>query len=574
MLEAPVLIEPAETESPAPDLHLLIVPDPWSRVFLQNLRDLFRRRELAPMHIESAPGSFWADVFVDRELPWRRFFQSGGYHILALALVWAGSRFLALQPHAAQPAFTHADVVSYAPSEYLPPLDTRRLNSAHARKADPAYSAQPIISLPPEARNRSQTIVTPPSVQLQRDVALPNVISLLEKMPGHPRLPIGPAPAVPASEITRLAPTMERSVIAPPPDMQANVQSSSQKTPQAPQPAVIAPPPAMEARSTRRLGELNIGRSAVIAPAPQLSVDEQRTLQDGRSAALRGRAPQVVAPPPSLGASGRSRSGGGMVALNLHPAVGAPPDPPAGNRRGNFAATPDGHRGASGTPGASTSDTSASADGSGSGRKGASNLPSGLYVGKISSANTVNPNLIANAHPPHLPARTMQPESETKLSEAERAVFGNRKIYSLSLNMPNLNSAGGSWIIRFAALKSDSSTDALPSHAASLGNASSAGPSSGDLSAPSATRKVDPAYPLELMRQNVGGTVILYAVIHADGTVGNVRVLRSVDERLDQFASEAIAKWQFHPAAKNGGPVDVEATFWIPFRPAKVRSNF
>src|ERR1022692_2835386 len=118
MLEAPVLIEPAETESPAPDLHLLIVPDPWSRVFLQNLRDLFRRRELAPMHIESAPGSFWADVFVDRELPWRRFFQSGGYHILALALVWAGSRFLALQPHAAQPAFTHADVVSYAPSEY------------------------------------------------------------------------------------------------------------------------------------------------------------------------------------------------------------------------------------------------------------------------------------------------------------------------------------------------------------------------------------------------------------------------------------------------------------------------
>jgi len=27
------------------------------------------------------------------------------------------------------------------------------------------------------------------------------------------------------------------------------------------------------------------------------------------------------------------------------------------------------------------------------------------------------------------------------------------------------------------------------------------------------------------MRQNVGGTVILYGVIHADGTVGSVRVL-------------------------------------------------
>ena len=76
------------------------------------------------------------------------------------------------------------------------------------------------------------------------------------------------------------------------------------------------------------------------------------------------------------------------------------------------------------------------------------------------------------------------------------------------------------------------------------------------------------------IRQNVGGTVIPYAVIHADGTVGNVRVLRSVDQRLDQFASEAIKKWQFQPATKDGAPVDVEATFSIPFRPARTGSNF
>ena len=130
--------------------------------------------------------------------------------------------------------------------------------------------------------------------------------------------------------------------------------------------------------------------------------------------------------------------------------------------------------------------------------------------------------------------------------------------------MPNLNSAGGSWIIRFTALKPDRTG----------GGPSSAAPLPADLSSPVATRKVDPAYPLELMRQNLGGTVILYAVIHADGTVGGVRVLRSVDDRLDQYASEAIAKWQFQPATKNGAPVDVEATFWIPFRPARVGSNF
>ena len=58
-------------------------------------------------------------------------------------MIWAGSRFLALQPHSTtRPAFTHADVVYYTPSEYLPPLDTRRSTSAHARKADPEYSGR------------------------------------------------------------------------------------------------------------------------------------------------------------------------------------------------------------------------------------------------------------------------------------------------------------------------------------------------------------------------------------------------------------------------------------------------
>ena len=119
------------------------------------------------------------------------------------------------------------------------------------------------------------------------------------------------------------------------------------------------------------------------------------------------------------------------------------------------------------------------------------------------------------------------------------------------LNMPNLNSAGGSWVIRFAERKGD----AAP----------------GNLSAPYATRKVDPAYPLQLMKENVAGTVILYAIIHADGSVGEVRVLRSVDDRIDRFAQEAVSQWKFQPATKNGAPVDVEATFQVPFKPA---SNF
>lgn len=574
MREAPgPLLE--ETEPPVADLRLLIEPEAWIRVFVQNLRAFLQPTEVfhqqSTISNQQSLATFWPDVFVDRGLPWPRFLESGACHVLTLAVIWMGSRVLALQPHVTpRPEFRHADVIYYTPSEYLPPLDTRRSTSARPRTADPEYSAQPIISLPPEADNRSQTIVTPPDIHLQNDVALPNVVAWA----GTPQLPIGPAPAVPASEVSRLAPNLERSVIAPPPDLQP----ASQKTLQAPEPAVIAPPPAVEAASIRRMGDLNLAHTSVIAPAPQLPLNEQRAVQARSSTASSRRSPEVIAPPPSLAASGRSRSGGGMIALSLHPAVGAPPDAPAGNRRGNFASTPEGHRGASGAPGASAGSGKENATGSSNGKKSSGDLPSGLYVGKTSNAaspvagdpapktsnsNSVNPNLIANVRPPRVSAR-MQPENEGKLSQEEHAVFGSRKFYSLSLNMPNLNSAGGSWIVRFAALKPDPGS----------GHPSSGDPSPEDLSAPSAVRKVDPAYPQELMRQNVGGTVILYGVIHADGTVGNVRVLRSVDERLDQFASEAIAKWQFQPATRNGAPVDVEATFSIPFRPARVGSSF
>ena len=553
-----------QVESSCPELRLLISPEPWPRVFAQNLSDLFHAHDVSPLQVESAPAPFWSDVFVERKLPWRRFLESGGYHILALILIWGGSRFLALQPHIlSQPAFNHADVVYYTPSEYLPPLDTRRPTSAHAEKADPELSAQPIISVPPEAENRSQTVVTPPNIKLRRDIPLPNTVAWSAK----PEQPIAPAPVILASETSRLAPRMERSVIAPPPDV-----DSSQKSMLAPQPSVIAPPPALEAASNRSFGELTIGHSPVIAPAPQLSLNEQRAIPGGRSTAMRST--QVIAPPPSLSASGGSRTAESMIALSLHPAVGAPPEAVAGNRRGSFAATPEGHHGGFGTPGSAAA---SSVDGNGSSKNNAANLPAGLYVGKTTSpttsiagnlapslsANAVNPRLLAGLRRP-LISRATNPQSDIKLSEAERAVFGDRRIYSLTLNMPNLNSAGGSWVIHFAALKSESTS----------ANSSGEAAPSPDLSSPVATLKVDPAYPLELMKQNVSGTVILHAVILADGTVGRVRVLRSIDDRLDQFASEAIAKWQFQPAMKNGTPVAVEATFWIPFRPGKIKSDF
>jgi TonB family protein len=538
-------VQPAAPNSQSvPVPGFLVELDSWPRVFFGNLWDLIFRPRRRSLPLESAPGAFWSDVFVQRRLPWRRFLESLGYHALALAALISFSSFSFLRPvPQPRPAFDHTQVISYEPVEYLPPVDTRRVEAARPRPADPELSRQPIISLPREADNRLQTIIAPPNVNLKGDVALPNIVAWSDQDSSlRPQLAIAPPPVVLASSITRIAPKVTNSV--------------------------VAPPPQVERSSARTLGALNIGPAAVIAPAPQLAVSEQRAIP---GAAVAGAAVQVVPPPPAWAASGYSAAGSRVIALNLHPSVGAPPDTPSGNRRGSFAATPEGHPAASGNPGSSGN---ANGDRNGNRESSKSALPPGLYVGKSTNAktssvagdpagknsfpaNSVNPRLFASLSPPsaNLPAHAIQPES-AKLSEAERAVFGDRKFYSLTLNMPNLNSAGGSWVIRFAELKQDASTD------------------SAGLSAPTATRKVDPAYPLQLMRENVEGTVIVYAVIHANGNVGSVRILRGIDDRIDPFASQAISQWRFRPATRNGVAVDVEATFLIPFRPGRIKAGF
>jgi protein TonB len=86
-------------------------------------------------------------------------------------------------------------------------------------------------------------------------------------------------------------------------------------------------------------------------------------------------------------------------------------------------------------------------------------------------------------------------------------------------------------------------------------------------------QEVGPGYPLELMKQNVQGTVMLSAVIRSDGSVGEVCILRGVDDRLDAYASAALSRWRFRPATRNGDPVALQTVVMIPFRPMR-KSGF
>src|SRR6266496_1292192 len=159
-----------ETPHSAPVPRLLVELPSRSGVFLGNLRDLLFPRRLAPLELRSAPAAFWPDVFVKRSLPWGRFVQSVIYHVTAGSLLVALTHFFALQPRLVPPpVFDQSQVVHYDASEYLPPLDTRSSSPDAPRKADPEFSRQPIISVPAESDNRSQTIVAPPNVKLKHD---------------------------------------------------------------------------------------------------------------------------------------------------------------------------------------------------------------------------------------------------------------------------------------------------------------------------------------------------------------------------------------------------------------------
>jgi protein TonB len=80
--------------------------------------------------------------------------------------------------------------------------------------------------------------------------------------------------------------------------------------------------------------------------------------------------------------------------------------------------------------------------------------------------------------------------------------------------------------------------------------------------------KVDPEYP-ELARvARLEGNVILQAIIHADGTVGEVQVLRSNRPNMgfEEAAIGAVQQWRYEPALQNGKPVEVYFTVFVEFK--------
>jgi TonB family protein len=135
----------------------------------------------------------------------------------------------------------------------------------------------------------------------------------------------------------------------------------------------------------------------------------------------------------------------------------------------------------------------------------------------------------------------------TKVSGAPDPRLNDRDVYMMAIQMPNLTSYSGSWLMWYA-----------DRNARERGQAA--------IAPPVAHRKVDPKYIAAAAADRIEGKVVLACVIGKDGHVSNIEIVKGLEDRLNASAGEAMSKWEFDPATRDGEPVAVDVLVEIPFR--------
>jgi len=412
-------------------------------------------------------------------------------------------------------------------------------NPLPAPGADAFHPRQTIFTDPSHPTHPRQTLVNP--------AAPPAAPKILPDMPN----------------LVRLAP-----VAGPPrPQLEISQEALNKLHPRAKKSVATTPTPSPELPNMEpKIAEMNLAAEQTGPARPQLELSAASApvvaakKQEGEVAPT----PDVV-PTASNGPAGVP---GTLIALSATP---APPAPvvsvPEGNLSARVSISPEGKNPGVpvGTPGSSAaSGNSTSPSNSGRGKsemgiviRGGDPKPhagaSGL--GEVRGFSMDKPQAYLKRPDPNAPAedqslRTGPPNfAALPPGSPPEQIFSQRRVYSMNVNMPNFNSATGSWIIHFSEL-----------------HLSGAANHAGTLSAPLPIHKVDPKYPSLLMDQHIEGEVILYGVIRKNGSVDSIQLVRGIDSRLDANAMTAFSEWKFEPAARDGQAVDLEAIVHIPFR--------
>ena len=95
-------------------------------------------------------------------------------------------------------------------------------------------------------------------------------------------------------------------------------------------------------------------------------------------------------------------------------------------------------------------------------------------------------------------------------------------------------------------------------------------PAYAEVDQPIAVVRPAPRYPQEALRRNIGGIVRVQVVVSPDGSVERLELASSSGDRyLDRAALEAVRRWRFTPAVRNGQPVTATVIVPLEFNPGR-----
>ena len=467
-------------------------------------------------------------------MPRRAVITAALWHVAVLLMPFS---LLTGVPHR-NPAFQNLEITWRGPIEDLPlleipreapkPIASPRKEAIEVPVVEGFHPRQRIFTDPVRPNHPRQTLVNPKAPALVPKLAanLPNIVEFQQIAgPAKPRLQIDEEMLKKLRPKEKKAATTATATPLDLPNTEPQVADMSL--------------PATQSGPARPKLQLNAGA------APRVG---------DRSA------PGDAGPAPEIASQSAAQNGGPntLIALSANPAPPAPIEPPAGNLAARIAVSPEGKP----TTGPTGGTSAAGSAGSGSGKNSV-----GISISGGNPPASPAPSAKIAAPPRRLMTRP-EPKAESE-DVAERsgppdfaslppgakpeAVFASKKVYTLNVNMPNLNSSTGSWILNFSELHSDAGIR----HAAAAPE---------ELSGPVPVKKIDPKYPPTLIAERVAGEVILYAVIRRDGTVDSIQVVRGVDQQLDRNAMAALSQWRFRPGSKQGNPIELEAIVHIPFR--------
>lgn len=89
-------------------------------------------------------------------------------------------------------------------------------------------------------------------------------------------------------------------------------------------------------------------------------------------------------------------------------------------------------------------------------------------------------------------------------------------------------------------------------------------------SAPVLVSNPPPQYPRAALRRHESGEVLLRVLVGPDGVPSDVSLVQGSGSRhLDRAATDAVRRWRFRPAMRDGQPVSGEVQVPIAFQPGR-----